>query len=533
MANVISNQSGKKSKPPKRRRSKKGRTLQKPNGLIAPRVKKVGADKFALVCVDPAKHRSEWMMADYYGNLLVEPTTVEHQSAPLQMAIEMIRQAQEDHGIRDMIVTVERTGNYHVAPQRAFRQAGWEVRVVHPFATKQYRLPADAGNKTDATDLFAQHRAAVAGFGLCEATLDPAYQQLRLRVRHRRDLVGKSSALACQIREHLHLTMPRYAKQFASLLDNQVAMVIAKSFVSPHQLAECSHDEIGNCLRDKKIRFQQRTIEKIAAWARHAVVVVESQEQAAMHHAIWTDLYELHQQIRAKIARLEGEIAGNLVATPYIRLLAIPGINVVSAADLAGEMGPISCYANANAITGRSGLFPSRYQSDQTDISGKLVRLANRRLRAALMQIADNLATLNAYFRKYALEQEARGIDKRAIRVRIAKRFSRLAFACVAGDQPLRHACCRDPNSIIEKLRAYHYNHNTPLERALVDMESAVAQLPYKTRGYEAQVVSRSLEQQANSHRGPKKLGELLPSILAKLNAQQPNKTTREPAASD
>lgn len=197
-------------------------------------------------------------------------------------------------------------------------------------------------------------------------------------------------------------------------------MVIAKSFVSPHQLAECSHDEIGNCLRDKKIRFQQRTIEKIAAWARHAVVVVESQEQAAMHHAIWTDLYELHQQIRAKIARLEGEIAGNLVATPYIRLLAIPGINVVSAADLAGEMGPISCYANANAITGRSGLFPSRYQSDQTDISGKLVRLANRRLRAALMQIADNLATLNAYFRKYALEQEARGIDKRAIRVRIA-----------------------------------------------------------------------------------------------------------------
>ena len=102
------------------------------------------------------------------------------------------------------------------------------------------------------------------------------------------------------------------------------------------------------------------------------------------------------------------------------------------------------------------------------------------------MQIADNLAKLNTYFRSYALEQEARGIDKRAIRVRIAKRFSRLAFACVAGDQPLRHACCRDPNSIIEKLRAFHYNHNTPLERALADMESAVAQLPYKTRGYEA-----------------------------------------------
>ena len=67
-----------------------------------------------------------------------------------------------------MIVVVERTGNYHVAAQRAFARAGLETRVLHPFATKQYRMPADPGNKTDHTGLFAQHRAALAGFGLKE-----------------------------------------------------------------------------------------------------------------------------------------------------------------------------------------------------------------------------------------------------------------------------------------------------------------------------------------------------------------------------
>ena len=56
-------------------------------------------------------------------------------------------------------------------------------------------------------------------------------------------------------------------------------------------------------------------------------------------------------------------------------------------------MGPISGYANANAITGRAGLFPSRYQSDQTDNDrGPLIRHSNRRLRCVLMRIADNLA---------------------------------------------------------------------------------------------------------------------------------------------
>jgi len=52
--------------------------VQKASGVIAPRVKQVGGEKFAIVCVDPAKHRSEWMMADYFGNLLIEPQTLEH-----------------------------------------------------------------------------------------------------------------------------------------------------------------------------------------------------------------------------------------------------------------------------------------------------------------------------------------------------------------------------------------------------------------------------------------------------------------------
>ncbi len=66
----------------KRRKSKQRNrlNLQKPSGVIGPRVKRVGGEKFAIVCVDPAKHRSEWMMADYFGNLLIEQQTLERQT---------------------------------------------------------------------------------------------------------------------------------------------------------------------------------------------------------------------------------------------------------------------------------------------------------------------------------------------------------------------------------------------------------------------------------------------------------------------
>ena len=135
-------------------KSRKRQTVQKPSGVISPRVQKVGGERFAIVCVDPAKHRSEWIMADYFGNLLIEPKTLEHQSPFFKLAVELIRQAQEKHNIQDMIVVVERTGNYYLPPKRAFASAGFETRVVHPFATKQYQMPADPGNKTDETDLM-------------------------------------------------------------------------------------------------------------------------------------------------------------------------------------------------------------------------------------------------------------------------------------------------------------------------------------------------------------------------------------------
>ena len=79
-------------------------SLQKATGVISPRVQKVGGERFAIVCVDPAKHRSEWMMADYFGNLFIEPQTVEHQASSFKLAIDLIRQTKQQHNIQDMIV---------------------------------------------------------------------------------------------------------------------------------------------------------------------------------------------------------------------------------------------------------------------------------------------------------------------------------------------------------------------------------------------------------------------------------------------
>lgn len=79
-------------------------------------------------------------------------------------------------------------------------------------------------------------------------------------------------------------------------------------------------------------------------------------------------------------------MAGFLASTPYILLISVTDINVVSAVRLAGEAGPIEHYASARAINGRAGLYPSRYQNDEVDhADSSLVWRCNRKLRGAAM----------------------------------------------------------------------------------------------------------------------------------------------------
>src|SRR5258708_7290934 len=192
----------------KRSRSRAQEVLQKPSGVIHPRVQKVGPEHFGIVSVDCAKARSKWMLADFYGNVVVPPTVVEHTRPGLDAAVAQVRQALDQYALHDVLVALERTGRYHRPVQRALAAAGFEVRIVHPFATKQFRQPSDPGYKTDDTDLAAIHRAAVNGFALIDTPLDETWKTLQLLIRHRRDLVFKTSLVCCQIGEHTEASFP-------------------------------------------------------------------------------------------------------------------------------------------------------------------------------------------------------------------------------------------------------------------------------------------------------------------------------------
>lgn len=499
------------------RHSKKSRgfLVQKPQGQFTERVQVVGPEHFGVVAIDCAKSRSKFFLCDFYGNVLIEPTPVDHSQSALRAACDRVRLAMVERGLQDIVVAIERTGTYHRPVQDAFRRAGFETRLVHPFASKQFRQAADPDNKTDDTDLAGIFRAAVNGFGLKQPIWADVYLELQQLSRQRRDLVCKTTILRCQVKETLHQLMPGYAELFsAHFFDTPVALPLARVTGSAQAVLDAGLRGLPQRVPDG-ILCRMTTLARIVDWARTAAPP-QSPCQLLREHLdhLADDFLQKSKEIRA----LEQRTAHLLVATPYVQLLSLPGICVVSAAELAGELGPIEFYADANHITGRAGLCPSRYQSDQVDANGPLRRRANRRLRAALLRIAENVIRHNHYYGARADRWQRQSKDPRWIRVKVAKSFSRLAFVMLTGRCLLPHPACQPRHFIAEKLLAFHCEHKTDIQRTLEDIDRLSPQLSGRTRHEETLRLQSLLDDpRCRRRRGPQALAKIIPLVLARL----------------
>lgn len=492
------------------------RYIGKPAGIVQSRVEAVGPTRFGVVAVDCAKRRSTWMLCDYFGRVIIEPTGVEHLRGGMEAMVQQVNAVCQAEGIRDSIVAIEMTGIYHKPVQRAFRQAGYDTRIVHPFASSHFRKTLHPDNKTDPNDLEAIFHAAINGYGLSILPVSDTYRSLQCLARHRRKLVKQRARLNIQIRVLLHQTMPGYADLWKDdlLFKNSIALPIAKQFPSAESIKKARQSGMSKYLRKSKTHFQERSLDKVYAWSLQAATPDPLFDLLTDQ---WKKLVELRELLSDEIKETECKSAKFLAKTPYILLLSVTGISVVSATEYAGEAGPIKHYASAAAINGRAGLYPSRYQSDQVDRSDSVAKSCNRRLRAACILVAKNLTKCHPYYRGLAAvwaQQKIVTVDRQ---VRMANRANRMIFQIVGGQQVWRGKGV-DREYLLLKLREFHRTRGTSLIQVVADMNEAFQWLPNSTYASEANPL---VELTKKKRRGAKSIGDLLIPLLVRLGVRE------------
>lgn len=503
---------------------------QKPRGCFQERVKKVGPEHFAIIPVDCGKSEARIRVADFYGNVLVEPFSFEISRPGLESTCFRIRQAFQEHRIHDCVCVLESTGRYHRPIKQTFREQQWDTREVHPFTSSLIRRSADLGTKTDDIDLAAIHRAAVDGLAMRGEEIDPQGQQWRVLARHRRDLVEKAAILKTQLQETIHAYLPGYTRLWNSdnLWESPIPAAIATAFDSPQALRDAPVERFRQIARDAGSVVQLPTIKRIQAWTHQAA---PADPAYRLYHqracSLWQDLKSKWREIHV----FELDLATFLCQSPGVLLLAFPGINVVSASDYAAELGPITNYANSKSIAGRAGLYPARYQTSHTDHpDGPLVARRNRELRSALMRIARNLDRSNVYFMGLAQAYAKRHTDHDS-KVVIARSFSRLSYYILSSGKVFFHAALQNREKILKKLLEFFHDHAAEPSRTTAAIERAIARLSTETLRAERetfQTQSQQVHQAKRRTPGLVRLGDILPDVLLRIDQRLQKESTAE-----
>ena len=152
------------------------------------------------------------------------------------------------------------------------------------------------------------------------------------------------------------LTCQDISRCFKDIFDSEMLLWVAKNLGSAAEILQAGIDGLTQQLRKANIAIAQthpakdRRLGAIRTFSRGTGIT----PSPILHRA------RRRSARQAPDDPSDRERAGRnpLSQTPYVLLLSIPGINVVSAAEFAGEMGPIEHYAKAASDYRQSRLVP-------------------------------------------------------------------------------------------------------------------------------------------------------------------------------
>lgn len=422
--------------------------LKKGDDSLRRRVRELGGDKVGIVPVDVAKKRACAMVTDFYGTVLVPPELFPLTASGLQSLQQRIHTAEREHGLEQVVIGLEQTGRLHEPIRRALEQR-WEVKLVHPLVTNHLRQGISRSIKTDGMDVDALFRAVAGCYGSPVRPVPAAYEHWRVLHRARQQLVDDRSALKLRMHERIHAVLPGFSGQFDNLWSSSAALALIGRFDGPEPIRQLGAQGLHGWLREQGAGCSQAKVEALAHWAVEAVTpAATATTEAAILRA---DLEQLAGLTR-RIEQCERQLLKFLVQSPYVLLLSVCGISHVLSSGLGGEAGPMSMYMTARQLSGRAGLFPRRYQSDETDLQGGTMAKGEPFLRDALMKIGRCLVLRQGAFHAWGQTRRAAEWCEKEIVAAMANRFCRIAHAMILRGQTFAHPDARPAVSVLGKL---------------------------------------------------------------------------------
>jgi transposase len=380
------------------RRPKRTPHIAKQGGQrLAAELRGKDLSRVLVVPIDGGKHSHKALIANALGDIVRDTFEFGNDLPGAMLFDKEVQEAARQVEALHILVGIEPTGHYVENFVEALLQRAYQVREVNPLAVRREREAGLTWCKTDELDLCAIGQLLLNGKGRMVGQREALYYNLRQAVRTRRSSIRRRVSIEQQIHTYMDRLFPGFLS--AGILGDgfgRTSVEFMRSYGSAHRVRASGVARLTRWLTKQHVCGAAQKALALVELANQGLLLSASAEEALME-ALRFRLEE-HTVLSAQIRWWEQRMAEYLVETPGIWLLAIREINVPSAAEYMGELGPITLYEGAGNIIGRAGLVAKRRQSATSTWEGGITKLGHPFLRYSIGVIGRNLIRRNAHF---------------------------------------------------------------------------------------------------------------------------------------
>lgn len=405
-------------------------------------LRETGTENLMLVAIDAAKFTQKALICTFYGDILVKPFEFDASMTGFDYLKRIIESEKNKNRLKEVVVGIETTGHYYEDLVRKSHSLGYHVRTLNAATTAQERQALLNWSKTDNLDLMAIVQSMIHGRGTSNELASGDVLSLQKLTRARRELVGERTTTQNLIRMHLdHIFREFQGKSvwvkgkrekvepFSNLF-GKAPLYLMRHYPHPSDILKLGEKGLRDLSIRENLKIRDNTIQILLNYAKNSI----SQPKASLEGDIFllTQKLDRFELLNNQIGELERKIEDLFVGMEGAVILSVPGIGVVTGAELYAEMGDISDFEHAGQLIKLAGTNPIVKQSGGKRPSYFCISKQGRRtFRNITYQVGKSLAVNNPEMKQRYKAFKERGKLTGQAYIALGNRMIRLAFSMI------------------------------------------------------------------------------------------------------
>jgi transposase len=309
-----------------------------------------------FVGIDVGKRHHQAVVVDQQGEQCGDAIGFSNTRSGVESLVERMEALDEP-----VNVALESSGQYWLCLYDQLTSRGYHVAVINPLQINAYRRTGIRKAKTDPIDAF--WIADLLRINRARPNQVPEAVRLQLRElsRFRFSLVDRIGDLKRKVLSVLDRVFPEYETFFSSVFLKSSRRLLEEA-VSANEFAVFDLSELTEILREaSRGRFSERKAQEIIDQAKSSIGVSFLADAASVElRCLLAQIHFLEDQID-----LIDEHLSILLEQAHQYLTTIPGIGVVLAATILGEIGDVNRFPELEKLVAYAGIDPTVHQSGQ------------------------------------------------------------------------------------------------------------------------------------------------------------------------